>query len=585
MAATALALALAAPAPAQKDTEQQTQDPVAAVWEYLADPGAYTKPTLPGIDALDQAIQELDLQDTSDLPRAALAFRLQQQLGTLPPDDRAPLVKALSAHENLAAEVAFLIGPDDHTPEAYAVLRRLLDAYGERVAELAPLAAAICVVHDEPRDRRVNENTVPLIDPVDLFGYYEANERSMLFRLDDLPGPTLVYLADAAGTLDEYDWARKRYSRDRNIGNRYQEITYDSRAFHQEGAEKRVTEAGGYSLQTIRQLGGICADQAYFALSVGKACGVPTCCDTGKGGAVAHAWLGFLQRDGSRGARWNFSEGRYKEYEDVRGSVTDPQTWETIPDAQVAVTASSISIAKDRRWQSMALIDAANRVAARAYSRSSSGLPPETIAEELDMLEAAVGLDPGNVRAWLFARNLVATPGSTLEQKERWTRAVDQLTAQVYPDFAFFFVAPIFDAETDQNTRFKLWDWAATRFSDRPDLAAQARLVQTRIMIDQGRKQDAVAAARAVFDQYGGSTVLGVEALSLAEQLLDELGQHGAVLDMYEKAFRKLRQPGRMQQAFLRQTSWFQIGARYAELLTRSGDARKAEAIRRRLAD
>lgn len=580
----AAALSMGQPGAAPEKTEQIPPDPVQAVWHWLATgPARSSAAANPGAAAFDLALRGLDTRQPEALPRAALAARLGAQMLELPDAQQATLIEYLAAHEELAAELAFLLGPHDQTVQAYAVLNRLIEAHADRVAELAPLAAAICVVHDQPRDWRINENTVPLIDPVELFGYYAANERSMMLDLRQSPATLLVHLADAAGTLEEYEWARKRYARDKNIGNRYAEITYDTRALKQEGVDKRVTEAGGYSLQSIRQLGGVCADQAYFALSVGKACGIPACYVRGKTDGAGHAWVGFVEQTGRRGIRWDFSAGRFGDYEEVRGSVTDPQTWLVVPDADLAVASASASIPLDRRRQSAALVDAASRLGYAVRQSGQQGAPPETRASQLDLLEAALRLDPGNLAAWRFARNLIATPDSTLEQKEHWTQAVDQLAAQSYPDFAFEFVEPIFRAEEDLGVKLNLWDWAATRFAPRPDLAARARLAQTRVMIEQNRKPDAVTAARAVFDRYADAGPAAVEALTLAEQLLTELGQPGEALAMYEGAFRRLRQPGRMNSLFFKQTTWYQVGSRYAELLEDAGDTRKAQTLRKRL--
>ena len=63
---------------------------------------------------------------------------------------------------------------------------------------------------------------------------------------------------------------------------------------------KKVT-AAGWSLPNILQHGGVCADQAYFAVTVGKSIGVPTAYTIGLGGEVGHAWVGFLQARGKRG--------------------------------------------------------------------------------------------------------------------------------------------------------------------------------------------------------------------------------------------------------------------------------------------
>lgn len=585
-AATVALLALAwapSPAPAQKTAPEQPPEPVAAVWEWLREaPQAASDDarinTGPGSDALDALLPGLDRAPKHDLIRAGLAARLQAQLVTLPPEERTALVEFLREHEALATELAFLMVPQDDPAAAYRVLARLIEAHGEQVAEFAPLTAAICVVHDQPRPRRVNENTVPLLDAVELFGYYAKNERALHFSLADTPASQLVFLADANGTLAELDWAR-RYRRDTNIGNRYQEITYDNTGVQ---GVKRVTAAGEYTLQKIRELGGICADQAYFAMTVGKANGVPTCYVAGRGGDTSHAWLGFLEKAGRRGARWNFSAGRYASYEDVQGKVREPQTWTQVPDANVSIAGYATWFTPEARHQSAALTDAAVRVGVLAWQTGEADSAALT-NRQLDILERAIRLNPGNVRAWLLARDRLATEGTPLAQRERWAREIDQLAGQTSPDFAFEMLEPIFNAENSSRVRYNLWEWAATRFGDRQDLPARARVAQVKLLIEEDQPAAAYEAARAVFEQYNRGGPVAVEALSLAESLLAQRGDTKATLELYMWAFDQLRSPGKKRIEFLRQSTWYQVGTRYLELLDAAGETRRAATVRRQL--
>lgn len=533
--------------------------------------------------ALDAAALAGDLPGGESLVRLALAARLTHQLRTLDPGVRRPIADFLESHPELAAELAFLLSPGDDVAAAYAVLGRLIEAHGERVAELAPLSAAICAVHDQPAPRRINENSAGLIDAVELFGYFDANERSMRFSLRSTPAELLTLIADANGSIEELEWARQRYGRDRNIGNRYQEITYDTRALRQTEVEKRVTASGSYTLQSIRQHGGVCADQAYFAMTVGKALGVPTCSVVGQGGELSHAWLGFLEQTGSRVARWNFSEGRYDDYEDVQGTLLEPQTRRRIPDAFLAIQANSVSAPPDRRREAAALTDTARRVAALARTGAGEPPSPATIARQLDLLEAALRLDAGRLETWTYARSVVASQGSTLAQKERWTQAVDQMAGASNPDFAFEILSPIFAAETDSETRFRLWGWAANRFRSRPDLVARARLEQARVLRDQERLAEAGAAAWAVFQEHHDAGPIAVEALAFAAEVQAAMGRSGEIVGLYEQAWRRVRQPSSVAAAFRRQTTWYQVGAAYAQLLESAGQAREAERVRRRL--
>jgi hypothetical protein len=585
-AALAAFLALAAHA----QDEPATPDPVEQAWVWLlnapvldsADQAYERGPALKAFDDLaprlhpDAAAGQTDLQG---LPRIALARRLEAQLATVPQEPRARLIEFLSANEGLATALALAIGPGDDVPAAYAVLGRLIEAHGARAAELAPLAAAICIVHDQPRERRVNENTAPLIDPVALFGYYAANERRLRFSPRTTPASALVFVADANGSVEQLEWAARRYGRDRNLGNRYKEISYDTRAFKQDGAEKRVTGSGAYTLENIRRFGGVCADQAYFAMTVGKASGVPACYVVGRGGEVSHAWLGFLEPAGREGGRWNFSAGRYDAYEDTQGSVLHPQAWERLPDAFLSVAALDLWTSPDDRLASVALADAAARLAMFAEAAGDERPAPQRLA----LLEAALRKNPGNLPAWRMAREELARPGLDRDTISRWTRAIDTLAGQSSPDFAFEMLEPMFNAEPDLETRHRLWDWAAQRYGGRPDLAARARLAQARIRAEQDRAAAAYDAARDVFARYHEAGPVAIEALHLAESLLSQAGKGVDTLELYKWAFQRLRDPGRMQSWALRQTSWHRVGTRYAELLEAAGDTSRANALRRRL--
>lgn len=601
--ARAFALALALPALATPPAllaqgsaapeAAETPDPVQQTWVWLAtapqaEPGPAPTDLGPGFEAFDRlasAAHEPGKAEPDALVRAALAARLSRQLVTLPLEERGALLETLSQHEALAAELAFHLCSEDDPAAAHRLLGRLLEHRAQRpedVAELAPLAAAICSVHDQPRDRRVNEHQVPLIDAVALFDYFESNERTLEFDPRTTPASLLVFVADANGSIDQLDWARRRYGRDGNVGNRYHEITYDTRALRQEGIEKKVTASGQYDLESIRRHGGVCAVQAYFAMTVGKASGIPTCYVVGRGGEVSHAWVGFLEEAGRDGARWNFSEGRYEAFEDVQGTVLHPQTWSRVPDAYLSIAAYETWAKPQDRRRSTALTDAAARIGAlsEAYA-GPADVSPEIRARQLDLLEQALRHNSGNLPAWELARSLLSSPGLSLDQRERWARAIDQLAGQASPDFAFEMLEPMFNAESDPKIRFNFWDWAAQRYAGRKDLPARARLAQARIMVEQGRPADAYEAARTVFEQYHEAGPVAMQALALAEQLLSEQGT--TPVELYQWAFRQLRQPSRMQSWALRQTVWHQVGTRYAQLAEQAGDTRTAASVRRRL--
>ena len=223
-----------------------------------------------------------------------------------------------------------------------------MDAY-------ANLVAAICVVHDEPLTRHVNENKVSSPDPLAIFDYYVANEKSMAFGIKNVPPEVLIYVVDSqTSSIDEMKWALSRYASltlpSAAIFSTHQ---IRRRLFPRHRRPKKLDTAP-FTLPNILRLGGVCADQAYFAVSIGKAIGVPTAYTTGESAETAHAWVGFLAAQGNKGA-WNFNSGRYEEFRGVTGLVQDPQSRDYIPDAYLSYTAEMLNTTAVARQTAAAL--------------------------------------------------------------------------------------------------------------------------------------------------------------------------------------------------------------------------------------
>ena len=289
-----------------------------------------------------------------------------RQLRRLPKAKGMELLKYLRANANLARTMAFLINDDKEAEGAYLLLDRLRDKHARvKLNDYANLTAAICVVHDRPFTRQINENLTASPDPVDLFEYYTTNEKSMLFGIKNVPAELLMYVVDTTSSIPEMRWALRKYAGDQNVGKHFFDIAYDYDNL-KTAREKDVTKAG-YTLPNILKFGGVCADQAFFAMEIGKAIGVPTTYTTASSAEVGHAWVGFLQTKGDK-LFWNFDVGRYEEYKGIRGNVEDPQTREEIPDSYVSLLAELLGSPAHRtktvdRQNSIAVTDAAIRLA------------------------------------------------------------------------------------------------------------------------------------------------------------------------------------------------------------------------------
>jgi hypothetical protein len=496
----------------------------------------------------------------------------------------------LLAHEPLGEAMAFLIKPDyDDPAEVFAVFDRLYAARRSKVADYPELTAAICVVHDKPMTRQINENSVASIDPVLIFDYFSRNEGKMLFGMRGVPAELLVFVVDTTANLDEMAWALERYAGDQMVGRRFFDISYDYDHFRK-GDPKKVTEMG-FNLPNIKQYGGVCADQAYFAMTVGKSIGVPTTYNRGWGSTTGHAWVGFLQASRKGGAWWNFDVGRYREYQGVRGWVLDPQTREQIPDSYVSVLADFVQAKKLDRQFAAAATDAARRLSLVELSKRELRPPSPTgealepirravVADELALLEAGLRACPGYADAWFTVRWLAEIDQLSDSDKMRWAAALDRLCGDAYPDFLFTLLDSMIETVDDVESQNRLWEMAFQRFRKRHDLAAEVRMRQAAMWLEHGEPMRAGKCYEDVIMRYADAGPFVIKALLGAEKILRDARNGRAILRMYDNAWSRIKQPDDISGPFARQSNWYRIGSLLADRLDEAGNRVEAQRIR-----
>ncbi|MDP1662343.1 MAG: hypothetical protein Q8L55_10560 [Phycisphaerales bacterium] len=508
--------------------------------------------------------------------------------------DRKALLAFLRASPRLANALAFQIsGNDADEPAgALAVLDTLRAKFpAAQLESFANLTAAICVVYDKPVVKQVNENKGEGVSAAEAFQFYTTFESRMVFPPRTMPVELLVYTVDPGAKLDELAWALNRYGGQRDVAPRYSEISYDNDHFKR-GKEKKVTTEG-FNLFNIKKYGGICADQAHFSSTVGKAIGVPAAVAAGQGSGVAHAWLGYLKKQGRR-VEWNFDAGRYNEYEDIRGTVTDPQTGAQMPDGTLALTAESIDVPDAARQASTAFVDAALRlrkitgipapmgieIAAKLAARSGSA------DDRLALLQAGLTLYSANHSAWNTLRAMASAKELSLEQKKAWAASLQRLCGERYPDFTLAVLIPMVSTIDDVAQQGAMWEaiYKGLRFS-RPDLAAE-------VLIEEGKMWDKADAPDKAYNcftsaayQFISKSPASVEALERCETMLQKRHAQGEVLTIYANAWKRLAKPKDMAREFLAQSNWHRVGTRYAELLDADGQGRKAEQVRKALGE
>jgi len=254
----------------------------------------------------------------------------------------------LSDPESLKAFVA--LGKDDTVSHLLvekldlrdvrkAALQNLLKLEQANAADLheyAALGVAFCLVFDRPFPRnwphsQVPQSAVPIgdLDIVQRFNFYVESNRDRKLELDprQLTFEKLKFLVDSEVAFSELDYAQKNRISYSHFEDAFFAIKYDD-ARARSGNVLFNWQLPTYTLEDIKKSGGICVDQAYYAMIMGKGRGIPTVYFHGQGAGGGHAWFGYLSSSG----KWQLDCGRYESQNYPKGYAVDPQTWQPIDD-------------------------------------------------------------------------------------------------------------------------------------------------------------------------------------------------------------------------------------------------------------
>lgn len=499
----------------------------------------------------------------------------------------------LEENPDFAAALLFNMDPQGDRPfnVAKAVVN-LHSHHGKALNSYANLAAAICLVHDVPLSRHINENRVAAEPAEKIFEFYMKNENRMLYGVKDVPVSMLVYVVDNNASLQEMAWALKNFQGDRNVGKRFFDIKYDY-DHYRFGAQKKVTQEG-FNLMNIAKFGGVCADQAYFAMTVGKSIGVPTTYTVAQSGEVGHAWVGFFQTQG-RQAHWNFDSGRYPEYQGIRGNVMDPQVRRNLPDSVIGLQAEMRSTTPKGRQISVAFSDAASRLMKHqadekameaepfdlANGRGKEALRSPTTKDILALIGQSLDQNPANRDAWLLLRELAERGQMEMKDIRIWAGEVEKLAGQKYPDFAAYILIAMIRTVEDVKEQNILWNRAFSFFSRRADLAAAIRMEQAEMWEKAGNQSNAGQCYEDVIKRFANAGPFVLTALQKSEKLLIDMGREQMIPALYQQTWQRIKQPP--QSAFNDQSNWYQVGVKLAKALEAAGRENEAAKVRQQI--
>jgi tetratricopeptide (TPR) repeat protein len=539
-------------------------------------------------DLFDQTIWYAP-EDVGLLTEAAGAIRLVQAFSQWDKPERRETFAAVRKSPALARAMAFL--PQSRRGQTLALntFVRLQQAHGDKLAQFPTLTAALCHVHGPAPvgARAAGEEEQKTIEPAELFRYYTENESRMLFPIREMPTELLAMVVNTTADIDELRWALDKHGGDRNVGKRYSDLTYDTAAFKFNKPKKIADKP--YSLPNLRKYGGVCEEQAYYAAHVAKAIGVPSAYITGRAAEASHAWVGFLQQRG--GSYWfNCEEGRYDEYEELRGQVGGSPWGGGMSQSQLEIMAALMGTPAEQRYGAVALMDAALRMKEREHR--SAPRPPVGGAElllkandaraQIRFLERGTNLSPGNPEVWLAA--LGWAKDFTTEERTRWFAAAAKACKGGDPDFAYQIASKLVEGMEDPRKQVPAWEWLSKQHTaQRPDLSAGALISMGDCWKKAGEKERAYSTFREVALKHINDGPFALTAVQKAAEMLEEAGKSALLLELYEEVFKRTQRPEQASAGFFRGTNFYRLGTRYAEALDVAGRTRDAERVRRQI--
>lgn len=158
---------------------------------------------------------------------------------------------------------------------------------------------------------RVRDTKTPPLSMVQVYDYFREKDaaKKLVTDIKKLSVSQLLYVVDVRLPRSEFEWVlnNMKYTQS-NWGEAYGSIRY-----RMDRAAQRVDPYTSYTFEEIREEGGICMDQAYFAHTTAKCAGIPAVYIVGDGDRGGHAWIASLvdgvswQQTGSYG----YKTGRF----------------------------------------------------------------------------------------------------------------------------------------------------------------------------------------------------------------------------------------------------------------------------------
>lgn len=465
-----------------------------------------------------------------------MAARYELPPGSLAAEVSPALQRWLIGQPAFAEEFFATIDPQDQPLAVLGILNRLHAANPALFVDYASLALAIAVVYDVPPPPDWPHGQVaPILlprrlpDPVAAFNYWTRLDRNNAtsHRLRRLPARELKFVVDTSTPFAELDWARA------NVTPPLPQLAqaYGMVQYRMERVTKNqfIWPGHDYRLETILRDGGICVDQAYFAVQVGKARGIPTLLFRGAGLDGRHAWFGYLSTNG-----WMLDAGRYAEQRFVSGLARDPQTWRELTDHELRFLSERFHLAP------LFALASVHAAFAQEYRQKGDASAALAAARE------ATRREPRNLAGWQAL--IAAEEDSNVEARAREAtlRAAMQAFAK-FPDLEVAFgrrlIASLRTRGDTALANVEEQRLVRKFQGQRSDLSMQQLAETLQRSLASEDLATSVRTYRRLLDQYGAGASIDFYD-KLVVPFVDELRRRGeipAARDALERARRTLR--------------------------------------------
>ncbi|MCY3020049.1 MAG: hypothetical protein NTW87_13610 [Planctomycetota bacterium] len=460
---------------------------------------------------------------------------------------------------------------EDDMPNAARVALALHEKFPKDSEALENLLLAFAVVwDDEVILRFLNAMGVPelISKPVtvctmeEAFGWYVNNQAKLCPGFKAMPWRLLTYVASDTTLLSEREWILKKYGTCRpNLGTVYSEIEYDMSKIR-DGKGKLAGHE--YTLANLKQYGGVCRDQAYYARAVCRAFGLPAYMAGGVSNAGGgHFWVGWVLNDGAQGYQLH-SHGRYQDQKYFTARIIDPQSGWFILDCFVGIEARGMS--EEESYEDADLYY-------RVSEENAAALPAQA---RVNLLIAAVRKNPYCRPAWLALGDATAAgdlPRASAEAQWQYL----QTKFKEYPDFTFSMLGKFSKIFKTPLEKLNFYEATSRIFQGlrRPDLVAKLRIEEIDMCVAENRKDLAVQVALAAVKESAGEGAEGAALAKRAVELLREMGQPQLAIKPLQDALNMMPKTNYRGPS----PHWIMVAELLRDLCKDTGDVKKADAL------